>query len=64
MHNTKEIMTALAEYKMRKGIFGKEFVIQNEKTMEATVWWGGLCSTSPLSDLAIDIFQTERTFSM
>lgn len=64
-----EIVEALANYKTKHGIFSKEFVIKSEK-LPGTTWWNGICSSTKLSILAVDILTlpastaaTERTFS-
>lgn len=64
------IIRDLAAYKTRKELFGKEFVMKTETTMEADLWWSGICTTSELSELAVDILNlpvstaaTERSFS-
>ncbi|XP_050310949.1 uncharacterized protein LOC126746653 [Anthonomus grandis grandis] len=65
------IMEALAQYKIRDGnLFAKEFVISSEKSMSEHIWWAGICASSKISRLAIDILNlpsstaaSERTFS-
>ncbi|KAI4464523.1 ribonuclease h-like superfamily [Holotrichia oblita] len=48
-------MEALAQYKIRGNIFAKEFVISSEKSMSGPIWWAGICSSSKISRLAVDI---------
>lgn len=66
---TNQIIEDLAFYKAEHGFFGKEFV-KNNKKMPGATWWAGICSTTKLSVLAVDILNlpassasTERSFS-
>lgn len=64
-----QIIEDLAFFKAEHGLFGKEFV-KKHKNMPGVTWWAGICSTTRLSLLAVDILSlpassasTERSFS-
>lgn len=66
-----EIMEALADYQATHGLFAKGFVKQNQMAKKpGRVWWSGICASSKLSILAVDVLElpvtsaaTERSFS-
>ncbi|CAH1736275.1 unnamed protein product [Aphis gossypii] len=64
------VLAEFAQYKVKEGLWSKEFVWNTVNKVSATTWWNGLCSSSQLSKIATKILQLpptsaacERTFS-
>lgn len=65
-----EVMTDLANYRDRNGVYAQDYVIKSMETLDARIWWRGNFFGSKLSSIASDILSmpctsaaTERSFS-
>lgn len=63
------VMEDLANYRAKHGMFAKSFLWSCANTTSPTTWWRGLCGSSLLAKIAIQILEapvtsaaTERTF--
>lgn len=66
-----DVMTDLANYRAREGLWAKTFVWSSLQNMSALTWWKGICKNKPLSKVALCLLTapctsaaTERTFSV
>ncbi|XP_063384249.1 uncharacterized protein LOC134670357 [Cydia fagiglandana] len=66
-----DIMSNLAEYRAKEGLWSKSFVWNHVNGMNAVTWWKGICGSKKLSKVAVRILTApctsaavERSFSV
>lgn len=65
-----EVLADYANFKVKEGLWGNQYIWLSVGKVSATTWWNGFCSSSPLSKVATRILNLpassascERTFS-
>jgi hypothetical protein len=66
----EDVLADYANFKVKEGLWGNEYIWSSVGKVSATTWWNGFCSTSPLSKVATRILNLpassascERTLS-